>query len=183
MSVPSLSQLQLSFSTVLTQSARLYCGQYIRTGGGATLAVIRRQVTDELNDVFVVQHEVVSKDPMEESMSQSIRFLLRGVRGRHRQNFNWPGVIRSRQSVVHITAGEATLGSPSEVLGPNGSLIEQDWVYHLGDANVWVSNISPHDDAGGGGGVEFIVNVDFSAPLDVGVTITVEDRTPVEIQN
>jgi len=65
MSVPSLSQLQLSFSTVLTQSARLYCGQYIRTGGGATLAVIRRQVTDELNDVFVVQHEVVSKDPTE----------------------------------------------------------------------------------------------------------------------
>lgn len=116
-------------------------------------------------------------------MAQSIRFVRRGVQGRVRQNFNWPA-IRSRQSVVTITAGEVQPSGSSEVLGPNG-LTTQDFMYHLGDANVWVSNVSPHfNDHFGGepGGVEFILNVDFPRPIDVAVTITVEDQTPVEIQ-
>jgi hypothetical protein len=56
----------------------------------------------------------------------------------------------------------------------------------LGDANVWVSNVSPHFNqhfSGEPGGVEFILNVDWPSPLDVGITITVEDQTPTEIQN
>ena len=32
------------------------------------------------------------------------------------------------------------------------------------------------------GGVEFIVNVDWNSPLSIGITITVEDALPVEIQ-
>ena len=32
------------------------------------------------------------------------------------------------------------------------------------------------------GGVEFIVNVDWNSPLNIGITITVEDVLPVEIQ-
>jgi len=59
-------------------------------------------------------------------------------------------------------------------------------MYNLGDANVWVSNVSPHFNDhfnGEPGGVEFIVNVDFPSPIDVAVTITVEDQTPVEVQN
>jgi hypothetical protein len=115
-------------------------------------------------------------------MSKSIRFLLRGIKGRHSHNFNWPDVIRSRQAVVHITAGEAKPGPASVVAGG----AEQDWMYHLGDANIWVSNICPHFNdhfANEPGGVEFVVHVDFPQPLDVGVTITVEDTTPVEIQN
>jgi hypothetical protein len=81
-------------------------------------------------------------------MSQSFRFVKRGVAGRVRQNFNTTA-IRSRDSVVHITAAE----------------------------------IKPQDHFDGeGGGVEFILNVDFPSPIDVAITITVEDNFPVEIQ-
>ncbi len=52
------------------------------------------------------------------------------------------------------------------------------FVYHLGDANVWVSNISPH-----AGGVEYILHVDWNEPLPVAVTITLESNPPVETQN
>lgn len=43
-------------------------------------------------------------------MARSIRFVRRGIQGRSRQNFNWPGVISAR-SVVHITAGEVNFGT------------------------------------------------------------------------
>jgi hypothetical protein len=113
-------------------------------------------------------------------VSTSVRILLRGIKGRHRQNFNMPGVIKSRQSVVHITAGQAVPGATSQVGG-----VHQEWRYLLGDANIWVSNISPHfgEFSGDLGGVEFIVNVDWPQPLDIGVTITVETNTPIEIGN
>jgi hypothetical protein len=116
-------------------------------------------------------------------MAHSIRFVRKGIHGRVRQNFNWP-VIKSRQAVVHITAGEIVPGSASEVIGPNGATV-QNFIYHLGDANVWISNVSPHFNdhfAGEPGGVEFIINVDWPSPLDIGITITVEDQTPVEVQ-
>jgi hypothetical protein len=35
---------------------------------------------------------------------------------------------------------------------------------------------------GESGGVEFILNVDSASPIDVAVTITVEDNFPVEVQ-
>lgn len=114
-------------------------------------------------------------------MSNSIRFVRRGVQGRVRQNFNLPGIINSAQAVVHITAGEVTQG-PRTLVGA----IAQDFIYKVGAANIWVSNISPHFNShfgGEPGGVEFILNVDWDSPLDVGITITVEDQTPFEIQN
>ncbi len=114
-------------------------------------------------------------------MGKSIRYVRRGVKGRSRQNFNIPGLIKSRQAVVHITAGEVIPGAPSVVVGA-----EQDFMYNLGDADIWVSNISPHfNDHFNGelGGVEFILHVNWDSPLDVGITITVEDDTPIEIQN
>jgi hypothetical protein len=43
----------------------------------------------------------------------------------------------------------------------------------LGDADVWVSNISPHQ-----GGVEFILHVNWPQPLNIAVTITVEQEDP-----
>ncbi len=120
-------------------------------------------------------------------MARSIRFVRRGVHGRVRQNFNLPGLITSRQAVVHITAGEIQFGgNPSTVIGPDGHEVIQSFIYHLGDANVWVSNVSPHFNdhfPGEPGGVEFVVNVDWGSPLDIGITITVEDQTPFEIQN
>ena len=112
-------------------------------------------------------------------MAKSIRYIRRGVRGRVPQNFNWPGVITAR-SVVQVSAGEIKVGStqrrPTEPF--------QDFYYHIGAADVWVSNISPHknefrDDPGG---VTYVLHVDFGAPIDVAVTITVEDAIPVEIQ-
>lgn len=120
-------------------------------------------------------------------MSTSIRFVRRGVQGRVRQNFNLPGIISSAQAVVHITAGEVVVGGePSVVVGPGGTEVVQAFSYNLGDADVWVSNISPHFNQhfpGEQGGVEFILHVNFEAPLDVGITITVEDQTPTVIQN
>ena len=101
-------------------------------------------------------------------MSQSIRVFYGrelGFRGRVRVNFNWPPI--NALSVVNITAGEAHDFGSSALLGG------QQFLYNLGDANVWVSNISPHQ-----GGVEFILHVDWPDPLNVAVTITVEDSPP-----
>lgn len=111
-------------------------------------------------------------------LATSIRYVVRGVSGRRRQNFNWHEVIKSRQAVVQVTAAEIRLADSSIVLGSGQ---EQNFAYHLGDANIWVSNISPHDDHGGGAGVEYILHTDFSQPIDIAVTITVDDNTPVEI--
>jgi hypothetical protein len=118
-------------------------------------------------------------------MSQSIRYVVRGVQGRVRQNFNWPA-IRSNTSVVHITAAEIKPLDPNippRFKDPNDP--GQNFRYWLGDADVWVSNISPHLQDhfdGEPGGVEFILHVNWSSPLDVAVTITVEDNFPVEVQ-
>jgi hypothetical protein len=104
-------------------------------------------------------------------MARSVRYVLRGARGTVRQNFNWPPI--NIDSAVIVTAaqygdfvgaiaGVKTVGRP-----------------HLGDANVWVSNIGAHGiDQVEAGGVEFLVHVDFGSPLDVVVTISVLD--PIE---
>jgi hypothetical protein len=113
--------------------------------------------------------------------STSVRFVKRRVRGRIPQNFNLPGIIKSAQAVVHMTAGEITAGPRTQV-----GNVAQDFIYHIGDANVWISNVSPHFNSHFGGevgGVEYVLNVDFPNPIDVAITITVEENTPVEIQN
>jgi hypothetical protein len=99
-------------------------------------------------------------------MAQSIRVLYRGLKGRVRQNFNWPPI--SLDSTVIITAAEFSpsfggpLGGPKTLGRPK-----------LGEANVYVTNIGPHGPPAEAGGVEFIVHVDWDSPLDVIVTITV----------
>jgi hypothetical protein len=78
---------------------------------------------------------------------------------------------------------EIAAAPPSEVIG---GAAEQDFMYVLGDADVWVSNVSPHFEQhfpGEEGGVEFILHVDWPDPLDVAFTITVEDLPPIDIQN
>ncbi len=96
-------------------------------------------------------------------MAQSIRILYQGVQGRVRRNFAWPPI--TQKSAVVITAAEwlpsggifgLTAGRP-----------------HLGEANVYVPNIGPHDPEGGDGGVEFHLHVDNPDPVDVIVTISV----------
>jgi hypothetical protein len=95
-------------------------------------------------------------------MARSIRVLYRGVQGRVRRNFNWPPI--TEKSAVVITAAEYRL---------SGGIFGTDGRPLLGEANVYVTNIGPHDPEGGSGGVEFHLHVDWGAPLDVIVTISV----------
>jgi hypothetical protein len=101
----------------------------------------------------------------EKVMSRSIRLIYRNQQGRSRHNFNWDAI--DKRSAVIITAAEWQAGGdPFDATGrPN-----------LGEANVYVTNIGPHDPEGGTGGVEFLLHVDWDSPLHVQVTITVLDE-------
>jgi hypothetical protein len=70
-------------------------------------------------------------------MSQTIRFIQLGVHGTVRQNFNWPA-IKSRASVVQITVAEIKPRDPSVIDAHQREPGEpaQNFIYHLGDANV-----------------------------------------------
>lgn len=103
-------------------------------------------------------------------MARSIRLLYKNVRGRTRQNFNWEGLTES--SAVVITAAEWKAGTDPFDSPPGRP--------HLGEANVYVTNVGPHDPEGGPGGVEFHLHVDWDSPLNVVVTIT--DLGPIEGQ-
>lgn len=101
-------------------------------------------------------------------MARSLRVLYRGQKGVIRKNLNWPRI--SLDSAVTITACEFTpvfggLGGGPKTLGRP----------LLGSAPVYVTNVGPHGSGGEAGGVEFLLHVDFGAPLDIAVTITVED--------
>lgn len=94
-------------------------------------------------------------------MSRSIRLIYRNQQGRSRKNFNWDAI--TKRSAVIITAAEwAAGGDPFDATGRP----------LLGEANVYVTNIGPHDPEGGTGGVEFLLHVDWDSPLHVQVTIT-----------
>ena len=62
-----------------------------------------------------------------------------------------------------MSAAEATISG-----GITG--IENETNFHLGDADVYITNVGPHE-----GGVEFILHVNFGSPLDVLVDLTVLD--------
>jgi len=114
-------------------------------------------------------------------MPKSVRFVKRGVLGVSRHNMQMPGVITSAKAVVHISAGEVMPGTTTNNTNPP----IQDFYYHLGTARVWVSNVSPHKNdfnREDPGGVEFLIHVDGDTAVDVGVTITVMDEIPFEIQ-
>jgi hypothetical protein len=76
---------------------------------------------------------------------------------------NWSPI--HQKSAVIITAAQ---WNPSG--GIFGELVGRPV---LGDANVYVTNVGPHDPEGGNGGVEFYLHVDSNTPVDVIVTITV----------
>jgi hypothetical protein len=99
-------------------------------------------------------------------MARSIRVLYRGQQGRSRKNFNFAPI--NLDSPVVITAAEfrpqfdGPFGGPHTLGRP-----------HLGEANVYVTNVGPHGQPGiEAGGVEFHLHVDFDQPLDVIVTIS-----------
>jgi hypothetical protein len=106
----------------------------------------------------------------ETPMARSIRLIYRNIKGRVRQNFGWDGL--TERSAVLITAAEwRPTADPFD--SPPGRP-------HLGNANVYVTNIGPHDPEGGPGGVEFHLHVDWDSPLHILVTIT--DLGPIEKQ-
>lgn len=102
-------------------------------------------------------------------MARSIRVLYRGVQGRVRCNYNWSPI--QKDSAVVMSAAEWS-ATPGGIFG-----ISQGRP-NLRSANVYVTNVGPHGPEPSLGGVEFYLHVDWDAPLDVIVTITVLD--PVE---
>lgn len=116
----------------------------------------------------------------EVDVAKSIRVFYgkeHGLIGRKRLDFKW-GIYPpiSPLSIVHVSAAEATEHGAGYVIGPNGDAL-QEFIFSLGDADVWVSNVSPHS-----GGVAFILHVAAAGPVDVVVTITVEDGIPQQFR-
>jgi len=100
-------------------------------------------------------------------MTRSIRLIYRNMKGRCRMNYNWEPI--TKRSAVIITAAEWKPGpDPYDATGRP----------YLGEANIYVTNIGPHDPEGATGGVEFYLHVDWDSPLHIQVTITVLD--PIE---
>jgi hypothetical protein len=85
------------------------------------------------------------------------------------KNFNWTGAING-SSVVHISACEAA-AIPPQSLGATQDVIGRSRI--RGAAVIGVRNVHPHDD--GGGGVEFVLEVNWGSPLNIVTDITVED--------
>jgi hypothetical protein len=104
-------------------------------------------------------------------MARSTRFIIRNVQGRRRQNFNFDPI--KQDSAVIITASEFRFAGG--VFGAAGRP-------HLGEANVFVTNVGPHDPEPDVGGVEFHIHAESASPIDVMVTITVlEDVEKTEV--
>jgi hypothetical protein len=100
-------------------------------------------------------------------MSRTIRVFWRSQRSGW-FNFNWDGVI-DQNSVVHISVSEG-LVNEGGIFGPLAAIGR-----FRGEATMFVKNIRPHADQGGGGGVEFFVQIDWPEPLNIVTDITVED--------
>jgi hypothetical protein len=104
-------------------------------------------------------------------MARSTRLIIRNVQGRHRQNVNFDPITQS--TAVVITAAEWRF---------SGGIFGTAGRPHLGEANVFVTNIGPHDPEPDVGGVEFHIHAESASPIDVMVTITVlEDVEDVTV--
>jgi hypothetical protein len=96
-------------------------------------------------------------------MARSDRLILRGLQGKVRHNHNFAPI--HQDSAVIITACEFRFAGG--VFGSSGRPLLND------AANVFVTNIGPHNPEGGDGGVEFHIHAESPTPIDVMVTITV----------
>jgi hypothetical protein len=95
-------------------------------------------------------------------MARSTRIILRNVQGRRRHNHNFAPITQN--SAVVITACEFKFAGG--VFGAAGRP-------HLGEADVFVTNIGPHNPEPDVGGVEFHIHAQSATPIDVMVTISV----------
>lgn len=93
-------------------------------------------------------------------MATTFRMYLWGRQGRRVENFRAPQI--TRHSVVHISVSEAT-AIPPQSFTP---IFDR----FVGAANITVHNISPSD-----GRVDFVVTVEWGAPLNIVTDITIFD--------
>lgn len=102
-------------------------------------------------------------------MSRTIRVIWNDTRTGWK-NFNWRGVI-DEFSTIHISAseGEFIPQIAHSYDDPRGMFRKR------GAALIQVKNIRPHGDEGGGGGVEFYLEVDWWDSLTVVTDISVLD--------
>jgi hypothetical protein len=96
---------------------------------------------------------------------RSVRVFYRQVMGR--VDVNLGGFNITNTSTVVITAGQFVSSTP---------FFNQNVRLRVHGPDVYVTNICPHGPEGGpDGGVEFMLHVNSSTPIDVAVTITVLD--------
>lgn len=104
-------------------------------------------------------------------MAQSTRVIYRSQQGRIRKNVNFAPI--RQDSAVLVTASEFRFAGG--IFGAAGRP-------HLGEANVFVTNIGPHNPEPDVGGVEFHLHAEAASPIDVMVTITVlEDVVDTDV--
>ena len=109
-------------------------------------------------------------------MTQHVRIHWGPIKGRRVLNFNWNAI--TRESVVHVTATEYKSHNKD-----NPYFGKESAARWAGDANIWVSNISPHGPSSDPNlGVTFVVHVDWDNPLPIVTDITVFDELPVDVQ-
>jgi hypothetical protein len=100
-------------------------------------------------------------------MTGIARVFLNRRQGRQAVNVNLPALGITQKSAVAMSAGLAPRGGP--FFDPSIRLT-------VHGPDISITNIAPHGDEGGGGGVEFILNVNADTPTDVAVTIMVFDE-------
>jgi hypothetical protein len=113
-------------------------------------------------------------------MAQVRRWYIGMVRGRVRCNFSWKAI--NHQSVVLISAAEGRRDARTA-----GSTADPE--RFVGAANVTVRNIAPYGTAPGeglepkdggvvGGGVEFVIDVEWHDPRPIWADIALMDEIP-----
>jgi len=96
-------------------------------------------------------------------MPKTIRKYWGAHKGRVALNYNWPAI--DHDSVVLITASEYA----------------SDFARFIGAASITVANIAPHGPPyDTNNGVTYVVNVDWSSPINIVTDITVLDNKPVD---
>lgn len=95
---------------------------------------------------------------------------------------NWNGRVRCTFKDTNINNQSVVLVTASEGEGADNSNAPQRFV---GDANITVHNIAPFGFSNpygggraGGGGVEFVITIDWHEPLPIWADIVVLDEIP-----
>jgi hypothetical protein len=118
-------------------------------------------------------------------MSRSFRVVVKNFQGHVRENFNFPTFPNGDQELFYKSHNLAINVTAAQIRPPEidsnvvGDTPSRNYIYFLGDAVVWVTNIAPHFSdhfRGEVSGVEFVLHSSFDGRIDVAYTVTVEDK-------